>query len=106
MEKHQFLAICSWQRNTFGDATALSKLHHLHQELVELHTELKHATNGSDDAIKKEFADCFILLFGAADSYGLSYEDICSAIDNKMSINYKIVWGKPDQNGVVNHINQ
>lgn len=53
---------------------------------------------------KSEFADCFILLFGAADIFGMSYEDICKAIDDKMSINYKRNWGKPDENGVVNHV--
>ena len=51
-----------------------------------------------------EFADCFILLFGAAAADGMSYTDICSCIEEKMKINYKREWGEPDENGVVNHI--
>lgn len=102
MTKHQFLSICTWQRNTFGQATAMSKLHHLAEEFIELTMDLK--DDADEEDVKKEFADCFILLFGAADSYGMSYEDICQAIDDKMNINYKRNWGKPDKNGVVNHI--
>jgi len=44
------------------------------------------------------------LLFGTAASDGMSYEDICEAIESKMQINFKRKWGKPDKNGVVNHI--
>lgn len=51
-----------------------------------------------------EFADCFTLLFGAASSYGMSYNDILNCIEDKMIINKKRKWGKPDENGVVNHI--
>jgi len=105
MTKHQFLSICSWQRNTFGQATPFSKIAHLEQEVEELYEALHmNEPNESSQKIKFEFADCFILLFGAADSYGMSYEDICQAIDDKMNINYKRNWGKPDENGVVNHI--
>jgi NTP pyrophosphatase (non-canonical NTP hydrolase) len=102
MEKKQFLEIASWQKETFGEATALSKANHLAQEVIELITDLKN--NAPEINVKKEFADCFILLFGAADSYGMSYEDICHVIYAKMQINYKRNWGKPDENGVVNHI--
>ena len=51
-----------------------------------------------------EFADCFLLLFGAASSDGMSYEDICNAIQEKLEINKRRKWGEPDKNGVVNHI--
>jgi hypothetical protein len=53
-----------------------------------------------------EFADCFILLFGAAASDGMSYDDICKAIDEKMEINFNRKWGKPNNDGVVNHIRE
>ena len=102
MTKSQFLSICSWQQKTFGQATAMSKLHHLAEEFIELTMDLK--DDADEEDVKKEFADCFILLFGAADSYGMSYEDICQAIEDKMNINYKRNWGKPNENGVVNHI--
>ncbi len=101
MTELQFLAVVEWQRKTFKESTPLSKLSHMAQELVELATALK---ENDADAIKKEFAYCFILLFGAADSYGMAYGDICQAIDEKMQINLKRKWGTPDENGVVNHI--
>ena len=102
MNKLQFFAITAWQNNTFGEATALSKISHLAEELGELVTDLQTNNIGK----KLEFADCFILLFGAAASDGMSYEDIIAAIDEKMSINYKRNWGKPESNGVVHHIKQ
>lgn len=51
-----------------------------------------------------EFADCFFLLFGAAAADGMSYDDVCAAIQEKFEINLKRQWGKPDANGVVKHI--
>ncbi len=100
MKKLQFESISKWQNETFGEATALSKIAHLKQEVKELKKDLK-----KDSPAKKyEFADCFILLFGAAASDGMSYEDICNAINEKMEINKSRKWGKPDENGVVNHI--
>lgn len=108
MTELQFNEISQWQRQTFGQATPLSKLAHLLQEIVEL----KDAINDEDQTIdheairrtKMEYADCFILLFGSAESYGLSYTDICNAIQAKMEINYKRQWGKPNEDGVVNHV--
>lgn len=100
MTKEQFESISKWQNETFGEATALSKIAHLKQEVEELKIDLE------KDCPAKifEFADCFILLFGAAASDGMFYEDICNAIDKKMEMNKKRKWGKPDENGVVNHI--
>ena len=53
-----------------------------------------------------EFADCFLLLFGAASSDGMSYEDCIACIDEKFEIVKKRKLGKPDANGVVNHIKE
>jgi len=100
MTKEQFEAITKWQNETFGEATPLSKLSHLKSELRELWEDLENKRESKN----LEFADCFILLFGAAASDGMSYEDICNSINEKMSINYQRKWGKPDENGVVNHI--
>lgn len=101
MKKDQYLAISQWQKETFGEATALSKLAHLEEELRELAVDI--AIDGVDKHL--EFADCFFLLFGAAAADGMTYEDICQAIDEKFSINKARTWGKPDANGVVKHIN-
>ncbi len=108
MTEKQFNEISTWQKETFGQATPVSKLYHLVEEIVEL----KDAINNEDHTIdheairntKMEYADCFFLLFGSAASYGMSYKDICEAIQDKFEINKARKWGKPDKNGIVRHI--
>ena len=100
MTEQQFNDITKWQRETFPNAQPTSKLSHLSEELEELHFELSHPT----DNLRLEFADCFLLLFGCASSAGMTYGDICMAIDEKMEINRRRKWGQPDENGVVKHI--
>lgn len=100
MRPEQFEAVTAWQRETFPNATALSKVEHLKEEIEELKIDI--AIDGLGKTM--EFADCFLLLYGAASASGMSYEDICRAIDEKMSINRKRTWGKPDANGVVKHL--
>lgn len=102
MNEKQFNDITQWQRQTFSQATSLSKIAHLAEELHELTIDLE--TNNPNKRL--EFADCFILLFGAAESAGMSYSAILAAIDEKMLINYQRKWGKPNADGVVNHINE
>lgn len=113
MKKDQFIKISKWQNKTFGKATALSKMAHLKEEIEELNKELIfHHENEpyfkypeANKILKeREFADCFILLFGAAASDGMTYDKICKCIEEKMEINYKRNWGQPKENGVVNHI--
>jgi len=103
MIQQQFRTITEWQRETFPNATVFSKLAHLEQELEELVMAL-HSENETEESKRMEFADCFLLLYGAAAAHGMSYGDICTAIDQKMEINRNRTWGKPDENGVVNHI--
>lgn len=100
MTEEQYKAITSWQNNTFTRATALSKIAHLRQEIEELADDIKN--NNPNQNL--EFADCFILLFGAANSAGMSYQNIIDAINQKMEINYQRQWGKPNEDGVVNHV--
>lgn len=99
MTQQQFEAITAWQQKTFANATATSKLHHLTEELHEVNKALIEG-----DGIHHEFADCFFLLFGAASAAGMNYNDICKAIDEKFAINQKRNWGKPDENGVIKHV--
>jgi phosphoribosyl-ATP pyrophosphohydrolase len=100
MTEQQFNAITQWQKEVFPQATPISKRHHLQKEIVELVAAIE--TKLFDR--KYEYADCFFLLFGAAAADGLSYEDIIKAIDEKFEINKNRKWGKPDANGVVEHI--
>ena len=57
-----------------------------------------------NEEVDIEFADCFILLLDAARKEGLFAKDILKAIVNKMEINKARKWGKPDENGVMEHI--
>lgn len=100
MRKEQFEDVVKWQKETFGQATSLSKLAHLNEELFELRDDL--VNQRSDKRL--EFADCFLLIFGCAAADGMSYDDICNCIDEKMKINKARKWGKPDEFGVVKHI--
>lgn len=100
MNQKQFSEITDWQKSTFPHGTPLSKISHLAEEMIELTEDIM---KNSEDR-RLEFADCFILLFGAAASDGMTYEDICKAIDEKMEVNYSRKWGKANENGVVNHI--
>lgn len=108
MTGNQFNRVTEWQRATFPNANAFAKIAHLAEELQELLVELKQVKEHIDlDAYsraREEFADCFILLFGAADCAGMSYLDILIAIDKKMEKNLLRKWGDPDEDGVVRHI--
>lgn len=90
-----FRETIDWQRKTFGSNRGpLPQLHHLEKEIREL------KASPSDP---QEYADAFILLFGAAAEAGFSYNDILNAISDKLEINKAREWGKPDKNGVVEH---
>jgi NTP pyrophosphatase (non-canonical NTP hydrolase) len=100
MTEEMFLDITRWNRATFPTSLVAHKLNHLKQEVDELIFDVKNNLPSK----RKEFADCFILLFCAAETAGMSYDDICDAILEKMNINKQREWGKPDENGVINHI--
>lgn len=102
MTEQLFNEITSWQKETFGSATAYSKICHLEEEVKELKDDLVIQSPNR----RLEFADCFLLLFGSAAADGMSYQDIQDAIQEKFEINKKRKWGKPDQNGVINHIKE
>lgn len=100
MTKELYESITKWQEETFPQSTSLSKIEHLKEEVDELITDINENNSGK----ASEFADCFMLLFGAAYSDGMSYENICNAIEKKMKINRTRKWGKVNEKGFVNHI--
>lgn len=83
--------IGTWARKTFPSATKESWVAHLRREVEELGES--HAPN--------EAADCLILLFGHAHING--YDLLASALA-KMEVNRARTWGKPDAEGVVEHV--
>lgn len=100
MTEQQFNDIMAWQKRTFGEGGPLGKIAHLAEELEELVLDLQ----GNKPEKRLEFADCFLLLFGAAAADGMSYQDICAAIDEKMEVNKARKWGSPDADGIVRHL--
>lgn len=95
-----------WQKTTFPTGTIIGKMKHLQKECAEVINEIEKAYNGSGDhlAIEEEFADCFILLTGAAAHYGLTMEEIYDAMRKKLEINKKRKWGQLDSDGISKHI--
>lgn len=102
MTKELFEEITTWQDKTFPESTELSRVRHLLKEVQELECELELFDRKQEKIL--EYADCFFLLFGAAKKMGMTYDDICAAIEVKFNINKKRQWGKPDKDGVVEHI--
>lgn len=100
MTENQFKYITKWQKDTFPASTSISKIHHLKQEVDELMLDV----SAKSTERRFEFADCFILLFGAAYLDGMSYDDVLNAIQEKFEINKQRKWNSPDENGVVNHV--
>lgn len=100
MKKETFDAVVKWQKETFPLATPLSKIEHLLQEIQELKEDIIN----NNPKKRLEYADCFLLLFGAAHADGFEYNDIDDFSIEKLEINRARKWGKPDSNGVVNHI--
>ena len=108
MTKEMFESITAWQKQVFTKATAKSAATHLMEEVKELGEALmkeNHTLNFEQiQAVLLEYADCFLLLFGSASLYGLTYEDICKAINDKMEINKARKWGDVNEQGYVKHI--
>lgn len=99
MTEQQFNEVIAWQRATFCEATPISKIAHLFQEIKELVDDIRLGNPNRD----LEYADCFFLLYGAAASDGMTWEHICDAIQRKFEINKARKWGEPDESGIVNH---
>jgi len=93
-----------WSKRTFGITTPQAPAYHLKKEVGELIESLE--ANVSWNEIVAEYADCLILICNSASKFGLTAEDLMNAANKKMAINEKRKWGKPDENGVFEHIKE
>lgn len=84
--------IIAWQDYQFPKATVHSKLKHLKKEIDEL---------AKDPSDAMEYADCYLLLVGAAAHAGVN---LLACARLKLEINKNREWGEPDADGVVYHI--
>lgn len=97
--------IKDWADLTFGyngKPSILASIEHLKDEV----DELGGAIEQEPDNIPYEFADCFIILMHCAKSCRMDMVDVLDAVEEKMDINRRRTWGKPDSRGVVNHIEE
>lgn len=84
--------VVSWQKQVFTQATSQSRAEHLYREAKELR---------DDPSDAQEMADVLFLLAGLADGEGV---DLAAAVRTKLAINKAREWGKPDAQGVVEHV--
>jgi hypothetical protein len=103
MEKQLFEEAIRWQRQTIKSATPESCIKHLKKELDELLADIEAGRAG---AAAHEFADCFLLLFGAADRYGMNWHQINFYIEEKMNINRMRTWGAVNADGFQEHVKE
>ena len=110
--------ISEWSDATFGDGQRNPAIvYHLKKEVDELIDAL-HKSNalGADNSVgvgefkrqlnktEMEFADCFMLLLDSAHHFNLTAEQLINLTREKLGVNKARKWGKPDVNGVVEHI--
>lgn len=95
--------IHGWAVTTFPHQTALSKVAHLTKEVAELREAIE---SGEREEMRKEWADCAILLLNTATMMGMDWTQAQSAIEEKMRINKSRRWGSPDKDGVCHHIKE
>jgi NTP pyrophosphatase (non-canonical NTP hydrolase) len=103
--------ISKWSNGQFGEGQRNPAIvHHLVKEVPELieaieKFQLKESYENTQ-RVGFEFADCFMLLLDSASHFGLTAGNLLYYTEQKLEINKKRKWGKPDENGVVEHIKE
>lgn len=100
-------AIAKWSDATFGEGQkTIPILYHLQKEVSELMeaVTLDKALGRWSDKTTEEFADCFMLLIDAATHHGITAKELIDVSQAKLEINKNRKWGKPDENGVIEHL--
>lgn len=90
--------IGEWQKKAFPDLAWTGSINHLRREVRELTLAM---FDYDLDGIKEETADCMFILFWFANKFGFSIED---EINRKFEVLKNRKWGKPDSEGVIEHI--
>lgn len=86
--------VLAWQAETFGE-TIDATLAHLAKEVGEARA------NPTD---REEFADCTLLLLGAAGLAGMSMDDLFDECRAKFEISKLRDWGPPNAEGYSEHV--
>lgn len=107
--------IAEWSDATFGKLQRNPAIvYHLKKEVDELIKEFEYQKDPfpkSDDEkqrdrqmLKMEFADCFMLLLDSAHHANFTADELINTAIEKLEINKERTWGKPDKNGVIEHV--
>ena len=110
----------SWSDDAFGSGQrSLAILHHLAKEIPELLDAIGDYDRGANDTrvnvsemmelhrkMRFEFADAFMLLLDAARKRGFMAEDLIQVTRLKLEVNRRRKWGKPDENGIIEHLRE
>lgn len=98
--------IREWSAATFGEGQrTIPILHHLIKEVPEAIEAVKEVENITLKG-RFEFADCMMLLLDAANHYGMTADDLIRFTNFKLDVNRQRKWGKPDENGVIEHLQE
>ena len=109
--------ISEWSDATFGEGQRNPAIvHHLNKEVPELIGAIENYQktntintpyndlNKLQKDVLEEYADCLMLLLDSANHFGLTAERLLNITKEKLEVNKKRKWGKPDSNGVVEHV--
>lgn len=91
-----FNQFISFSIPTFKDATSISSLEKLTDEVDEVATEIIHGHNPKD--LKEEFVDCFMCLFDSQARAGISIKEFKQAFNEKLAKNKSRKWVKNANN--------
>lgn len=93
-----------WSAKTFGSKANRGPhgpLAHLKKELKEVRKAL---IIGYKPQLREEIVDCFFLLGDVAFRSGISHDQFLRDCWAKLEKNKARTWGKPDKDGVVEHV--
>lgn len=93
--------IVAVQKVKFPERTVEGMITHLKEEVFELYSSILAKENHE---VCMEFADCFILLFGAAALYGLEADEIKTFIKLKLKVVEGREYGPVNELGYRKHI--
>jgi hypothetical protein len=100
--KYDILALeaerMDWSFKTFPEATCLSGLEKLKEEIKEVEKEYHRVPFGNEKELAVEYADCLKCLFDSAGRRGIPPEDIFEAFAIKLKINKTRNWVKNPDN--------
>jgi len=99
--------ISEWSNKTFGDGQRNPAIvYHLKKEVNELIAVFEGNPRNAHRQLWFEYADCLMLLLDSALHAGFTARDLIDATREKLEINKTRKWGKPDENGVIEHVEQ